>query len=54
MYLNGKRLNQQEFVPYSHVTLYDLDGLDLSERNIVEMKLTALRSPQPVRSTEKE
>lgn len=52
MYLNGKCLNQQEFVPNSPVTRYGLDELDLSERNIVEMRLSALRSPQPVRSAD--
>ena len=49
MYLNGKCLNQQESVPHSCVTHFGLDKLDLSERNTVEMKVSALRSPQPVR-----
>jgi hypothetical protein len=49
MYLNGKCLNQQEFVPNSSVTHFGLDELDLSERNTVEMKVSVLRSPQPVR-----
>ena len=49
MYLNGKCLNQQESVPHSCVTHFGLDKLDLSERNTVEMKVSALLSPQPVR-----
>ena len=32
MYLNGKCLNQQEFVPHSCVTHFGLDELVLSEK----------------------
>jgi hypothetical protein len=51
MYLNGNCLNQKEFVPHSSVTRFGLDELDLSDRNTDEMKLPALRSPQPVRKS---
>jgi hypothetical protein len=47
-YLNGKGVNQQEVVPYCCINRFGLDDLDLSCRNIVEMKLLALRSLYPV------
>jgi hypothetical protein len=46
MYLNGMRLNQRELVPHFSVTRFGLEELTLSDRNKIEMKLSALRSPE--------
>jgi hypothetical protein len=46
MYLNGKCVNQGEAVPHSSITRFGLHELDLSCKNIVEMKFEALRSPR--------
>jgi hypothetical protein len=47
MYVKGKCLNQQEMVPHNSVTRFGLDEIDLSDRNKIKVKVSALRSPDP-------